>query len=258
MSRFHSSTSIARPVLLCAALGGVCLAMWRHHSVSSPSTGKRISSPSPHSALAPSSSPSAVFPATSRPSAALPARLAPRSAVAAKILAAAKAQSGTVYDASYQTIPYPGGDVRSDRGACTDVVTRALRKAGYDLQQLIHNDMKQQWRAYPHQWGLKGTDTNIDHRRVPNQKVYFQRHGQALPLDTKGAHLQTWQPGDIVQWNLRSDGGKLPHTGIISDTRNAKGEPFAIHNLSVCAEEDVLNAWTITGHFRFPVGTPSS
>ena len=187
------------------------------------------------------------------PHSALPP-LKPASQKAATILAAAKTQIGTRYDASYQTIAYPMGDVKGDRGACTDVVIRALRKAGYDLQELIHDDMTQNWSAYPHQWGLAKPNSDIDHRRVPNQITYFRRHAQALPLDTQGAHLKTWQPGDIVEWNL-SQGGKLLHTGIVSDARNAQGEPFVVHNGSVCVEADVLTRWRIIGHFRVPAST---
>ena len=182
------------------------------------------------------------------------APLQPRSATAARILAGAKAQIGTTYDASYQTIAYPMGDVEGSRGACTDVVIRALRAAGYDLQKRVHDDMSARWKAYPHprEWNLSAPNANIDHRRVPNQVVYLRRFGRVLPLQTSGAALQSWQPGDIVYWNTGESGNTRLHTGIVSDTRDARGLPWVIHNGSVCREEDALDKWTIIGHFRFP------
>lgn len=180
------------------------------------------------------------------------APLQPQSPVAAKILAGAKAQIGARYDASYQTIAYPMGDVDPSKGACTDVVIRALRVAGYDLQKRVHDDMKARWNTYPKKWGLSAPNPNIDHRRVPNQMVYFRRYGQVLPLETKGKALQSWQVGDIVYWNTGSSGNTRLHTGIVSDTRDARGLPYVIHNGSVCVEDDALDRWRIIGHFRFP------
>lgn len=178
--------------------------------------------------------------------------LVPQSPVAARILAGAKAQIGTRYDASYREIAYPMGDVNSSRGACTDVVIRALRSAGYDLQQRVHQDMLARWNAYPKTWGLSAPNANIDHRRVPNQMVYFRRYGRALPLDASGQNLQSWQPGDIVYWNTGNASNTRLHTGIVSDTRDARGLPFVVHNGSVCLEDDALDRWPIIGHFRFP------
>ena len=182
------------------------------------------------------------------------APLKPRSATAARILAGAKAQIGTTYDASYQTIAYPMGDVDASRGACTDVVIRALRHAGYDLQKRVHDDMSARWKAYPHprEWNLNAPNANIDHRRVPNQMVYLRRFGRVLPLETSGPSLQSWQVGDIVYWNTGAAGNTRLHTGIVADTRDARGLPVVIHNGSVCREDDALDRWPIIGHFRFP------
>ena len=180
------------------------------------------------------------------------APLKPQSPLAAKILAGAKAQIGTRYDASYREISYPMGDVDSSRGACTDVVIRALRAAGYDLQKRVHDDMTARWKDYPKTWGLSAPNANIDHRRVPNQMVYFRRYGQVLPFDASGQNLKTWQPGDIVYWNTGGAGNTRLHTGIVSDTRDGRGLPFVIHNGSVCVEDDALDRWKIIGHFRFP------
>lgn len=172
-----------------------------------------------------------------------------RNSVAQKIVNGARAQIGTIYDPAYFTMRYPNGDVPRDRGACTDVIVRALRRAGYDLQRLMHEDMKRNFSLYPRKWGLRRTDKNIDHRRVPNQMVFFKRHGTTLTREVSAHTLKSWQPGDIVCWKF--DNG-LDHTGIISDRRNSQGLPLVIHNLAVCVEEDVLLAWKITGHFRYP------
>lgn len=154
----------------------------------------------------------------------------------------------TRYDASYVPIAYPGGDVPSAVGACTDVVIRAFRHAGIDLQVLIHEDMVAAFDSYPQNWGLNGPDPNIDHRRVPNQMRFLHRHGQALTLEVRG-HLDEWRWGDVVYW-VFPDGRE--HCGIISDRANRDGIPLVIHNAGVATEQDCLLRWRITGHFRFP------
>lgn len=170
-------------------------------------------------------------------------------AVAGKIVAAARAQIGAGYDPVYQAIPYPNGDVPRDRGVCTDVVVRALRAAGFDLQRLIHEDMRRNFGLYPRRWGLRRPDPSIDHRRVPNQIVFFRRHGSELTRVVSARTLSAWRPGDIVCWKL--DNGR-DHTGVLSDATGAGGAPLVIHNLGRCAEQDCLRAWQITGHFRYP------
>lgn len=154
-----------------------------------------------------------------------------------------------IYDASYQVIPCPGGDVPPGRGACTDVVVRAFRHAGIDLQQLIHEDMSANFAQYPQNWGLKGPDSNIDHRRVPNQVKFFERHGQPLTTSVEGDNLSQWRWGDVVYWKFPNG---LEHCGIISDRKNSRGLPLVIHNAGVAREEDCLTRWEITGHFRYP------
>jgi uncharacterized protein YijF (DUF1287 family) len=153
------------------------------------------------------------------------------------------------YDAAYVQLHYPGGDVPADRGACTDVVVRSLRDAGYDLQELIHQDMRRHFRLYPRKYGLSRPDRNIDHRRTPNQMVFFRRHGVELPLATTGAAATNWKPGDIVYCRL-SNG--LGHCGVISNERGPSGLPLVIHNMNVTRQEDRLGEWEITGHFRYP------
>ena len=173
----------------------------------------------------------------------------PMTPTQAKIKAGARKQIGDSYDASYCSLSYPNGDPPAGRGACTDVVVRGLRAAGFDLQALVHADMNRHWNEYPHSYGLPRPDPNIDHRRVPNLKVFFRRHGQTLPDSVTPETLSTWQPGDVVCWKLP---GGADHTGIVSDRQNAEGIPLAIHNTGICQEQDVLTVWTIAGHYRYP------
>lgn len=182
-----------------------------------------------------------------------PAPLSERrvSTVAEKIVSGAEAQAleATTYTPGYFKIAYPNGDVQHNRGVCADVIVRSLRHAGFDLQQLIHEDMMIGFKTYPQKWGLSRPDPNIDHRRVPNQMCFFQRHGRSLSLATSSNLSENWQPGDLVYWKL-SNG--LDHCGVISIRRNANGLPWVIHNIDHCKEEDCLTRWRITGHFRFP------
>ena len=155
------------------------------------------------------------------------------------------------YDAAYLRIPYPNGDVPKDQGACTDVIIRALRNGGYDLQRLMHEDMSRHFALYPHKWGMHGPDPNIDHRRVPNQIEFMSRFGKALPLSTTGDAAKTWQPGDLVYWTLTPT--SLTHCGVISNEKNSDGLPLVIHNIGPCTrQEDCLTNWRVIGHFRYP------
>jgi uncharacterized protein YijF (DUF1287 family) len=176
--------------------------------------------------------------------AALPAQADP----AFDLVAAARAQVGEtlIYDPSYQSIAYPLGDVPRERGVCSDVVIRAFRDLGIDLQQEVHRDMARHFAAYPKIWGLSRPDRNIDHRRVPNLATWFTRQGHALPVAGDPA---AYQAGDVVAWIL--DSGR-PHIGIVSDRRTGDGaRPLVIHNIGWGAqEEDVLFAYRISGHFR--------
>lgn len=161
--------------------------------------------------------------------------------------ARAEVNGKTCYDASYVSISYPGGDVSSDVGACTDVVIRAFRNAGIDLQELIHEDMKENFNLYPKNWGLNTPDHNIDHRRVPNQICFLERYGTSLSTEVEG-NLEQWQWGDVVYW--RFSNGR-DHCGIVSDLTRKDGIPLVIHNASITREEDCLLKWEIIGHFRF-------
>jgi uncharacterized protein YijF (DUF1287 family) len=163
------------------------------------------------------------------------------------ILSGAKAQlkDPATYDASYRSMKYPGGDVPKNVGACSDVIVRAFRNADIDLQVLIYKDMKST--RYP--GAISQRDRNIDHRRVKNQANFFKRHGKSLATKTDPASHAQWQPGDVVVWKLPSG---LDHTGIISDLKNSTGLPYVIHNIRQTAEENVLDAWKIVGHYRYP------
>lgn len=164
------------------------------------------------------------------------------------LVEAAREQVGvtTHYDGSYRRLAYPGGDLPLDRGVCTDVVVRAYRKYGIDLQKLVHEDMQGAWAAYPKLWGLSRPDTNIDHRRVPNLATFFQRNGEKLSI---ASDPKVFLPGDLVTWKLTSG---VPHIGIVSDRRTSAGTPLVVHNIGWGAqEEDILFRFTITGHFRF-------
>jgi uncharacterized protein len=152
------------------------------------------------------------------------------------------------YDPAYVRIPYPGGDVPSDTGVCTDEVIRSYRAVGVDLQKEVHEDMAQNFSAYPRKWRwLSGKpDSNIDHRRVPNLMVFFTRRGESLPVDVRA---ENYSPGDLVTYDL---GGGVPHIGIVVDRKGASGRYMIEHNIGQGpAIEDVLFNWKITGHYRY-------
>ncbi len=165
-----------------------------------------------------------------------------------KLAVDAKKQIGVTvsYDPTYRKLSFPRGDVPQETGVCTDVVVRAYRLQNIDLQQLINVDMTSNFSAYPQIWGLKATDKNIDHRRVPNIETYLKRHGQTLSITDKGS----FQTGDIVSWRLPN--GNLPHIGIVSDKKASDGTPLIIHNIGRgTQEENILFAYPIKGHFRY-------
>ena len=167
----------------------------------------------------------------------------------ARLVAAAleRTKHQVTYDGSYRRIAYPGGDVPDNVGVCTDVVIRAYRKLGIDLQKQVHQDMKSNFSLYPKNWGLKKPDTNIDHRRVPNLQMYFQRHGVKLPASKlPGQYL----PGDLVTWTVQRS---LPHIGIVSDSKTLFGKrPLILHNIGRGPVlEDMLFEYPITGHYRY-------
>ena len=151
------------------------------------------------------------------------------------------------YDPSYMQIEYPNGDVPSDKGVCTDVIIRAYRKLGIDLQKEVHEDMKANFDKYPKKWGLSGTDKNIDHRRVPNLMTFFSRHGTVKEISQVSSD---YQPGDIVCWNL---GGGITHIGIVSRKKSEdKQRNLIIHNIGAGqVMEDCLFQFKIIGHYSY-------
>jgi uncharacterized protein YijF (DUF1287 family) len=151
------------------------------------------------------------------------------------------------YDPAYFTLKYPNGDVPSDKGVCTDVVIRAYRKLGIDLQKEVHEDMAKNFSKYPKTWGLKKPDTNIDHRRVPNLRVFFAKFGKSKSIETKP---ELYVPGDIVTWLLP---GNLTHIGIVVNKKSADGKRYLIvHNIGGGQViEDCLFKFNITGHYQY-------
>jgi uncharacterized protein len=151
------------------------------------------------------------------------------------------------YDPTYFVIPYPNGDVPAEKGVCTDVVIRAYRKLGIDLQQLVHEDMKKHFDLYPKKWGLKKTDTNIDHRRVPNLGTFFGRHGKKKAISQKD---EDYLPGDIVTWRLS---GGLTHIGLVVNRKSEDDSRYlVVHNIGNGQElADCLFSYEITGHYAY-------
>lgn len=166
-----------------------------------------------------------------------------------KFIDAAVAQAGVTrgYDPSYVSLDYPGGDVPKETGVCSDVIVRAFRGVGLDLQKEIHEDMSLSFNEYPRKWGLERPDSNIDHRRVPNLMTYLARKGKSVSITD---NPDDYRPGDIVTWDL---GGGVDHIGVVTDMAFTPGGDCLIaHNIGAGAKvEDVLFDWKITGHYRY-------
>jgi len=151
------------------------------------------------------------------------------------------------YDSTYVRLSYPSGDPAPDKGVCTDVVIRALRAAGLDLQSLVHQDIVRAPDAYS-AW-VKTPDSNIDHRRVGPLQVYFSRHAKTIPLADA-----TYKAGDVVVISFCKTAAPScypHHIGIVSDKIGPRGLPLLIHNLGPTpSEDDSLDAWSRIAHFR--------
>lgn len=152
------------------------------------------------------------------------------------------------YDPAYVRLDYPAGDLPLERGVCTDVVIRAFRQGGVDLQKEVHEDMKADFAAYPDKWGATAPDSNIDHRRVPNLRTFFERRGKSLPIT---GVADDYQPGDVISCVL-SDGGPT-HVGLVTNLYlPATGRYLVVHNIGGGAQiQDVLFSYKITGHYRY-------
>jgi uncharacterized protein YijF (DUF1287 family) len=153
------------------------------------------------------------------------------------------------YVSDYVRIPYPNGDVPTDTGVCTDEIIRSYRAVGVDLQKEVHEDMVRNFTAYPNQkrWRLDHPDSNIDHRRVPNLMVFFQRKGETLAITNRATD---YSPGELVTWDL---GRGVPHIGIVVDQKARRSDHYmVVHNIGEGPKmEDVLFNWKITGHYRY-------
>ena len=180
-----------------------------------------------------------------------PANVGPHQEFLQRLVTAAieRTNHSVRYVSAYVSIPYPGGDVPADTGVCTDEIIRSYRAVGVDLQKEVHEDMVKNFSAYPHKWRwlLARPDSNIDHRRVPNLMVFFQRKGESLPITSRA---EDYSPGDLVTWNLP---GNLPHIGIVVDRKSPESGRFMIvHNIGAGPKmEDMLFNWKITGHYRY-------
>ncbi len=154
-----------------------------------------------------------------------------------------------IYDPSYFAIKYPNGDVPKNKGVCTDVIIRTYRKLGIDLQKEVHEDMKSHFSQYPNlkKWGMTKTDPNIDHRRVPNLEVYFERKGTKLVVSKNANDYKT---GEIVTWLINN---KLPHIGIITNRKSTDGKRnLIVHNVgNGQVLEDCLFNYVIVGHYKY-------
>lgn len=154
------------------------------------------------------------------------------------------------YKSTYRALDYPGGDVPRDEGVCSDVVVRALRNAGFDLQQLVHEDLKTNPQHYP---GVDRPDANIDHRRVRVLLPWFERHWQQLPKDgaaSSAIHL----PGDVIFFDTLR-GPEPDHLGIVTDEVGPSGQPLIINNWTdgyQTSAMDLLATIPVTHRFRVP------
>lgn len=153
------------------------------------------------------------------------------------------------YDPAYVSLTYPGGDVPADTGVCTDEVIRSYRTLGFDLQKLVHEDMKLAFSAYPKNWGLTTTDKNIDHRRVPNLQIFFKRQKASLPVTQNAAD---YLPGDLITCTVA---GRLPHIAMVVPAPDGSERPWIVHNIGQGPQfEDRLFEFPLTGHYRWHPG----
>jgi uncharacterized protein YijF (DUF1287 family) len=150
------------------------------------------------------------------------------------------------YDPAYVRLDYPGGDVPAGTGVCTDEVIRSYRKLSFDLQKLVHEDMKRHFAAYPKHWGLSAPDKNIDHRRVPNLQMFFKRQGASLPVTLNGSD---YLPGDLITCTVA---GKLPHIALVVPAPDGGSTPWIVHNIGQGPQcENRLFEFPLTGHYRW-------
>lgn len=170
-----------------------------------------------------------------------------------------RTQSKIIYEDAYYAIGYPNGDVPSDKGRAEDLIVRAYRAMGVDLQERLNGDMLEHFSEYPQIFGRKAADPNIDHRLAANLQRYFRRQGaELLVSNERGEEVpsidpEDYQPGDVVAWRLAGGG---THIGIVvPGPGERRGEVWVVHNnRSGPVWEDCLNDFEIIGHYRYPVG----
>jgi len=158
-----------------------------------------------------------------------------------KFITSARTQVGQTltYNPEYVKLAFPMGDLNITKGVCTDVVVRAMRGVGIDLQERIYNHKKAHLELYKNLYASNKINTSIDHRRVKNIQAYLRARGYRVK--------DAFKPGDIVVWKVSG----LDHIGICSDKINSDGEPYIVHNIgSGAQEEDVLRTYQIVEHFR--------
>ncbi len=150
------------------------------------------------------------------------------------------------YDGSYRNIKYPNGDVPPHIGVCTDVIIRAYRKVGIDLQKLIHEDIITNRSLYK---GIKKPDTNIDHRRVPNMCKFFKNNGKSLTISD---NPKDYKPGDIIWWKIGGPSG-MNHVGLVVNKKSTDGKRYlVVHNIGGGQNiDDFLFRAYIHGHYSY-------
>lgn len=181
------------------------------------------------------------------------------SAILSERLAAAalqRTQAKVAYEDAYYAIPYPNGDIPSDKGRAEDLLVRSYRALGIDLQKLVHEDMTKRFSEYPQIFSRKTADANIDHRLTPNLQRFFRLMGaELLTTDDSGQEVPSrngadYLPGDVVAWRL--PGGRS-HIGIVvPGPGDRRAEPWIVHNRDAGPVwENCLFDSKITGHYRY-------
>jgi uncharacterized protein YijF (DUF1287 family) len=162
------------------------------------------------------------------------------------------AESYTAEAEDYISMKYPGGDVPRNIGVCTDVIVRAVRNSGWDLQKELHEDIRRTKAAYPM---VKGTgDASIDQRRVGTLLPYFKRHWEqhsAKLADPK----DPWRPGDVIFMDTFPNKSGPDHIGIVSDRVDDQGLPLIVNNWTdgtVVSEMDLMTFVPVMYRFRLP------
>lgn len=151
------------------------------------------------------------------------------------VAALERTKSVVIYNPQYFKIPYPGGDVPDHYGVCSDVVIRAYRKLGIDLQKDVHQRL--------------GGDRNIAHRRVRVLRRLFAKYGTRLKVTQAP---ENYKPGDIVTYYIPEAIFSKDHIAIVTDKIGNSGAPMIVHNIGLGPKlDDDLFSWKITGHYRY-------